>query len=86
MLTCVAARFVCAHSGLDVPDVDYVVHYQMPRSAELYIHRSGRTARAGAKGMTLLLVGESAQEQKHYRTICHVLGKPRVLAHTPALH
>lgn len=49
LATDVAAR------GLDVPEVDHVVHYQLPRSADIYIHRSGRTARAGKQGLSLQL-------------------------------
>ncbi|KAJ3027192.1 ATP-dependent RNA helicase, partial [Rhizophlyctis rosea] len=36
-----------AARGLDIPNVEHVVHYQLPRTAELYVHRSGRTARGG---------------------------------------
>lgn len=47
--TDVAAR------GLDVPLVDHVLHYHLPRSADMYIHRSGRTARAGNEGVSVVL-------------------------------
>ena len=46
--TDVAAR------GLDVPDVSMVVHYAPPSEGEAYVHRSGRTGRAGNKGTSLL--------------------------------
>ena len=45
--TDVAAR------GLDIPNVDLVVHYELPQQAEAFLHRSGRTGRAGKKGMTV---------------------------------
>ncbi|RDA86949.1 hypothetical protein CP532_1883 [Ophiocordyceps camponoti-leonardi (nom. inval.)] len=47
--TDVAAR------GLDIPDVDLVIHYHVPRSADAYVHRSGRTARADRPGASILL-------------------------------
>jgi ATP-dependent RNA helicase DDX24/MAK5 len=47
--TDVAAR------GLDIPAVHLVVHYHTPRTADSYIHRSGRTARGDASGTALLL-------------------------------
>ncbi len=49
--TDVAAR------GLDVPEVDLVVHYQLPDQPEAYQHRSGRTARAGRSGTVAILAG-----------------------------
>ncbi|KAL1306102.1 hypothetical protein AAFC00_004219 [Neodothiora populina] len=49
--TDVAAR------GLDIPNVQLVVHYHLPRTADSYVHRSGRTARAGTKGSSILICG-----------------------------
>ncbi len=48
--TDVAAR------GIDLPTIQRVIHFDLPRSAEVYIHRSGRTGRNGAEGEVLLLV------------------------------
>lgn len=53
LATDVAAR------GLDIPKVEHVIHYQVPRTSESYVHRSGRTARANHEGLTLLLVEPS---------------------------
>lgn len=50
--TDVAAR------GIDVANLAFVVHYQMPDQTEYYTHRSGRTARAGNKGISLALVNQ----------------------------
>lgn len=40
--------------GLDVPDVDQVLHYDLPRAPEAYVHRAGRTGRAGAEGISVI--------------------------------
>jgi len=47
---CVVVATDVAARGLDVPKVEHVIHYHVPRSAEIFVHRSGRTARAAAKG------------------------------------
>lgn len=39
-----------ASRGLHIPDVEYVINYDLPQDAEDYVHRIGRTARAGAEG------------------------------------
>ena len=48
--TDVAAR------GIDLPQISHVINYDMPRSADVYVHRIGRTARAGASGTAINLV------------------------------
>ncbi len=51
--TDVAAR------GLDVDDLTHVIHYELPSDVESYVHRSGRTGRAGKSGISLALVTPS---------------------------
>ncbi len=55
--TDVAAR------GLDIPDVTHVINYDIPSTYEDYIHRIGRTGRAGKKGMALTFIG--GKEHRH---------------------
>lgn len=43
-----------AARGLDISNIDHVAHYHLPRSADVYIHRSGRTARAGKEGVSVI--------------------------------
>ena len=45
-----------AARGIDVKELAFVVHYQLPEKSEYYTHRSGRTGRAGNKGFSLSLV------------------------------
>ena len=45
--------------GIDVDNLAYVLHYQLPEQLEYYTHRSGRTARAGKKGFSLAFVAPS---------------------------
>jgi ATP-dependent RNA helicase DeaD len=42
--------------GIDVQDLGFVAHYQLPDQLEYYTHRSGRTARAGKTGFSIALV------------------------------
>lgn len=44
--------------GLDIDDVNYVIHYHMPLSAESWTHRNGRTARMGAEGTAYVITAE----------------------------
>jgi superfamily II DNA/RNA helicase len=50
-----------ASRGLDVPNVDLVIQIEPPKEVETYIHRSGRTARAGASGVCITFYTEKTK-------------------------
>jgi ATP-dependent RNA helicase RhlE len=65
--TDVAAR------GLDVPDISHVINYDLPSNPEEYVHRIGRTGRAGKSGVALSFI---AEDERHLvRDIERVIGK-----------
>jgi len=45
-----------AARGIDVKELDYIIHYNLPEKSEQYTHRSGRTARAGKSGVSVCFV------------------------------
>ena len=51
-----------AARGIDVKEVAYVVNYHLPDTYDAYVHRSGRTARAGAKGLSLSVIQQDEIE------------------------
>lgn len=65
--TQVAAR------GLDISNVQHVVHYQVPTTTEDYVHRSGRTARANKDGLSVLIMDQS--EVKYFVRLQKTLGR-----------
>ncbi|TBU38454.1 DEAD-domain-containing protein [Dichomitus squalens] len=67
LATDVAAR------GLDITGVDHVVHYQAPRTADAYVHRNGRTARAMRRGFALLMC--APDERRVVRALMRGLGR-----------
>jgi ATP-dependent RNA helicase DeaD len=67
--TDVAAR------GIDLPNLDLVIHAELPNDAEVLQHRSGRTGRAGRKGISILLVPPSRRRRAE-----EMLGRAKVQA------
>ncbi len=67
--TDVAAR------GIDLPNLDLVIHAELPNDAEVLQHRSGRTGRAGRKGISILLVPPSRRRRAE-----EMLGRARINA------
>ena len=67
-----------AARGLDIQDLEYVVNYDLPFLAEDYVHRIGRTGRAGKSGVAISLV--SREEERTLADIEKLIGKklPRI--------
>uniref|UniRef100_A0A3Q3WL46 ATP-dependent RNA helicase n=1 Tax=Mola mola TaxID=94237 RepID=A0A3Q3WL46_MOLML len=79
--SCVLLTTDVAARGLDIPNVQHVIHYQVPRTSETYIHRSGRTARATKEGLSLLMVGPD--DMMNFKKISKTLGKEEELPMFP---
>ncbi|WP_374352719.1 DEAD/DEAH box helicase [Chitinimonas sp.] len=73
--TDVAAR------GLDISDLPFVVNFELPTNPEDYVHRIGRTGRAGATGIAISLVGPD--EDKSLQLIRKLTNKPLELTPAP---
>ena len=67
-----------AMTGIDIPDVPWVLHFELPTSALAYVHRAGRTGRAGKTGQSVLLV---TREQRPW---LERFGKALKVSFTPA--
>jgi len=59
--------------GIDIDDIAMVVNYDVPRESEDYVHRIGRTARAGAGGKAVTLVSD--RDRRYFKLIEKFLGK-----------
>ncbi len=63
-----------ASRGIDIPELGFIIHYELPKHQEEFIHRNGRTARVNAKGTAYVLKGSDEQlpefikESKTYKT------------------
>ncbi len=68
LATDVAAR------GIDLPDISHVINFDLPRTSDIYLHRIGRTARAGKKGAAISLV--EAHDQSMMERIGRYMKEP----------
>lgn len=62
-----------ASRGIDVDEMEFVINYELPNIAETYVHRIGRTGRAGAKGTAYSFC--DAEEKEYLRDIEKLIGK-----------
>lgn len=74
--TDVAAR------GLDINELSHVINYNLPDDNEVYIHRSGRTGRAGNKGVSLIIA--HSREGRKIKAIEKMINKELILKKVPA--
>lgn len=63
-----------ASRGIDIDDVSHVINYDLPHEPESYVHRIGRTARAGADGIAISLCGPD--ERSQLRAIERLIKRP----------
>jgi ATP-dependent RNA helicase RhlE len=63
-----------ASRGIDIDDVSHVINYELPNVPESYVHRIGRTARAGASGVAISFC--DASERDHLRSIERMIKRP----------
>jgi len=73
--TDVAAR------GLDIPEVSHIMNYDLPDDADAYVHRIGRTGRAGRGGMAISLV--TPRDRHHLALIERVMGRRLKVGRVP---
>jgi ATP-dependent RNA helicase RhlE len=70
-----------AARGIDVDDLSLVINYDLPNEPETYVHRIGRTGRAGAQGKAISFC--DTEEKSYLRAIVKLLGKPIPVMETP---
>jgi ATP-dependent RNA helicase RhlE len=73
-----------ASRGIDVDDVSHVFNYDLPNIPEAYVHRIGRTARAGREGWAVTLC--DAEQRAWLRDIEREIGKPLPVFHGHPFH
>jgi ATP-dependent RNA helicase DeaD len=74
--TDVAAR------GLDVDDLTHIINYRLPDQLDSYIHRSGRTGRAGKKGVSISIIGP--RDRRYVKTLEYQVNKPFIQKRIPS--
>lgn len=75
-----------ASRGLDIPEIEAVIHYQLPLTEDIYTHRNGRTARMNATGTAYLLLSAADQLPPFLKTVPEeeILPKSNTLPGKPA--
>ncbi|MGV3761284.1 DEAD/DEAH box helicase [Parapedobacter sp.] len=77
---CLLVTTDLASRGLDIPEIEHIIHYQLPHTEEAFLHRNGRTARMHASGTSYLLL--APEEKPAYLT---ELPEEEAIPENPAL-
>ena len=56
-----------ASRGLDIPEIENVIHYQLPTTENSFVHRNGRTARMNAEGTSYLILSEEEEQPRYLK-------------------
>jgi ATP-dependent RNA helicase RhlE len=72
-----------AARGIDIDDISHVINYELPNVPESYVHRIGRTARAGAEGVAIALC--APDEREYLRDIERLTGRPLAVIGAPGI-
>ena len=59
-----------ASSGLDIPNIRYIIHYHLPATEDIFIHRNGRTARMDASGTAILILSPEEKLPSYITATC----------------
>jgi superfamily II DNA/RNA helicase len=65
-----------ASRGLDVPNIRYVIHYDLPATEDIFTHRNGRTARMDASGTVILIMNEKEYMPRYITTVVDEIDLP----------
>lgn len=66
-----------AARGLDIPNIDYVIHYHLPLNEDAYIHRNGRTARWDSEGHAVIILGPGEKLPEYIKQSVDVFELPQ---------
>lgn len=66
-----------AARGLDIPNIDYVIHYHLPLNEDAYIHRNGRTARWDSEGHAVIILGPGEKLPEYIKQFVDVFELPQ---------
>lgn len=72
-LTTFSIHVMVNSRGIDIQDITYVFNYDFPRNIEEYVHRVGRTGRAGKTGVAISLMEKRGGDFKHAQELIDIL-------------